>query len=121
MSVLLPLRPDLANYSFQVELDSVTYGFRFFWNERDPAWVFSITDVNGNELASGIKVAVSWPLAKRFSYNTALPPGLLVALDTSGMHQDPGGPTVTATGDLTSDLGNRVQILYFPVSTFKAA
>jgi hypothetical protein len=120
MSVTLPLRPDLANYQFQVELDAVTYGFRLFWNERDPSWVFDITDVSGNEIVSGVKVVVGFPLAKRFAH-LALPPGVLIAFDTSGMHQDPGGPVVTSTGDLTSDLGNRVQILYFPASVFASS
>src|SRR4029077_4906590 len=116
MPITLPLRPDLANYQFQIQLDSVTYGFRFFWNERDPSWVMSITDVSGNELISGVKVVVHWPLGKIAGYSTALPPGILIAVDTSGAGLDPGGPTVTASGALTSDLGNRVQVVYFSKS-----
>lgn len=99
----LPCQSTLPHFTFQCDLDGVTYGFEFEWNERVGAWFMSIYDVNGTPLLSSLRVVVGFPLAARSRYMTAMPPGAFVATDTSGQNQDPG----------LSDLGNRVQILYF--------
>lgn len=102
----LPCASSLTDFSFQCELDSVTYGFRFRWNERVAAWFMDISDVAGNELVSGMRVVVGFPLAANTRYNAAMPPGALIASDTSGQDLDPG----------LGDLGGRVQILYYSVA-----
>lgn len=99
----LPCDSSVTDYVFQCDLDAVTYGFRFRWNERLAAWFMDILDVSANPLVTNLRVTVGYPLASRAQYNTALPPGLLIATDTSGADIDPG----------LTELGTRVQILYF--------
>jgi hypothetical protein len=102
---LLPCNSNLPDFTFQCELDAVTYQFHFRWDERELAWFMGILDVSGNALINGVRVVVGFPLAVRTRYNTAMPPGALIAFDTSGQDLDPG----------LTDLGSRVQILYYSV------
>lgn len=102
MSLTIPLRSDLPFYRFQAELDSVTYGFEFRWNYEAGAWFVSVF-TSEDELVLGSKrVVVDWPLGARY-VDSRLPPGLLMFLDTTGAHQDPG----------KDDLGSRCVFLYF--------
>lgn len=102
----LPCKTDLTDFTFQTDLDGSTYSFRFRWNERLSAWFMDLSDVAGVALASGVRVVVGFPLVVRSRYNTAMPPGSLWASDTSSQDIDPG----------ISDLGNRVQILYYSIA-----
>ncbi len=104
--VILPLRTDLPHYTFNTELDGVQYGFELQWNARDSAWLMSISMVDGTPLLSGIRVTGDSYLAWRFK-DSRLPPGLLVSQDTTGKHADPG----------LTDLGKRVQVLYYDAAT----
>lgn len=103
MALELPTRTDLARYSFDVELDGVTFTFVFEWNDRDEGWYFSIrsTDVAATPLLSGRRVVVGYPLISIYR-DTRLPAGTLVAIDTSSKNEDPG----------IADLGERVKLLY---------
>lgn len=102
MAVTLPLRSDLPHYSFTVTLDGGTYGFRFWWNYSCSAWVMDLSDSNGDPIVTGVRVKVDWPLFARYA-DSRLPPGQLIAQDTTGAQQDPG----------LEDLGSRVVLLYF--------
>lgn len=101
MAVTLPLRSDLPHYSFRVQLDGEMYGFAFWWNYGISAWMMSISDPDDVPLAVGIRVVVDFPLAARFA-DSRLPPGTLLAIDTTGRQEDPG----------LEDLGARVIIVY---------
>jgi hypothetical protein len=105
MALVMPTRTDAARYTFEMELDGVTFGFTFNWNERAGAWFFSIADVNGVPLLSGRRVVVNFPLLARFR-DPRLPAGDLEAVDTSGEKLDPG----------LADLGARVRLLYMPIA-----
>lgn len=110
MSVLvMPTRTDLPHYSFSIELEGVTYGFEFRWNLRDSAWYFDISDSSGTPLITGRKVALGAPLLRRFVL-PGLPPGELVAYDSSGKGQEAG----------IDELGARVLLLYWESSEFAA-
>jgi hypothetical protein len=100
----LPVKSDLPSYQFQVDLDGATYGFGFTWNESAEAWFMSLSDVDGNPLVTGVRVVVEFPLAARSTMDS-LPPGVLLAVDTSGQHLDPG----------LGDLGSRVRVQYLAV------
>lgn len=89
------------HYSFRVSLDGGEYTLELHWNGRLEAWFLDITDVDGTVLESGIRVVVGWPLLAR-AVNEDMPPGQLVAVDTSGQDAE-------AT---LNDLGGRVQLVY---------
>jgi hypothetical protein len=100
----LPCKSDLPSFTFQVDLDGRTFGFEFTWNERVESWFMALSDADGNALVSGVRVVVDFPLAAR-STNDALPPGVLLAVDTAGEQQNPG----------LADLGGRVRLQYLAV------
>jgi hypothetical protein len=102
-TVTLPCQSDLPHFVFQCDLDGQTYGFEFEWNERVSAWFGSLLDVAGNPLISGVRIVTAFPLFNARSVSATLPPGKFMAVDTSGQDRDPG----------LSDLGVRVQILYY--------
>lgn len=103
MSVLLPLRTDSTPfYAFGVALEGVSYNFTFKWNTRGSLWTFDVADGAGVALVSGRRVVVGLPLLARFK-DPRLPPGQLVAFDTTGAGVDPG----------LADLGTRVTIVYW--------
>lgn len=84
------------------QLDGVQYLLNFWWSDRESAWYLGIYDQDENPLALGVRLNVSWLLLRRFT-NTALPPGALFCLDTSGTDTDIAVP---------SDLGQRVLFMY---------
>lgn len=100
--VTLPLRNDLPHYTFQAELDGVTYGFELWWNDRAETWFMSLFTSDDLPIAVGLRVVVDWPLGIR-CVDARMPPGVLIAQDTTGNRQDP---------DFAA-LGSRVLLLYF--------
>lgn len=103
----IPLRTDLAHYEFQIELEGESFVFELRWNERDGAWALSISDADGNPLLSGRRVVLGTPLLfRKRAVSPTLPPGELIAEDTSGTGIEPG----------IGDLGGRVQLRYLLAS-----
>jgi hypothetical protein len=106
MAAMLPLLTDLGatpHYSFQCELDGVTYTFEVIWNDRDGFWYMQVGDSTENPLVGAIKLVLGKSLLQRFPGNAALPPGFLTCVDTSGQQADAG----------LADLGSRVQVWYY--------
>ena len=101
----LPNRTDLASYSFTTDLEGTTYVFDFYWNDRAVGWFFNIKDSASNYILAGVRVVLGFPLAGRSGKST-MPPGVLMAVDTTGQNIEPG----------LNDLGGRVQLLYFETS-----
>lgn len=106
---VLPNVVNVPHYSFQTDLDNVTFRFEFRWNDRASAWFMSISDVNGVELLSSRRIVVGFPLLTRFR-DPRLPAGDLNAIDTTGNDEEAG----------INDLGGRVKLLYFPVGDLPA-
>jgi hypothetical protein len=105
MALTIPLQvrpPGEPHIEMQVTLERVVYSLEFLFNQRQGAWFLNIRTEAGELLLAGIRVVVGFPLGRR-SPNPKLPPGLFVAVDTSGANLDPG----------ENDLGGRVQLLYF--------
>ena len=102
MSVTIPLRSDLPHYSFQAELDGASYGFELRWNATAEGWFLTLSDGTGNVLLSSLRLVTDWPLGKRYK-DSRLPPGSLMAYDTTGQSEAPG----------RDDLGSRVVLSYF--------
>lgn len=101
----IPVRAGVPHFREEVELDGVTYGLEFRWNERANGWFMSLSDAEGDVLLSGIRLVIDWPLLARFK-GERLPRGHLVVVDTSGAGLDPG----------LHDFGTQRQLLYFDAS-----
>lgn len=99
--VTIPLRTDLLWYELRVELDGVRYVLELRWSAREEAWYLDLKTAAGEVMAHGLKVLVDLPLGRRIT-DERKPPGVLIAVDTSGAHLDPG----------ETDLGGRVQLYY---------
>lgn len=94
MSVLIPLLKQevsdetYPHFDLQVPLDGVTYTFEFCWNTRESGWFMSILTEGGDPIISGVRVVVDFPLARRCA-DPRRPPGVLLAIDTTGKRLDP--------------------------------
>lgn len=98
-----PQTPPLPFFDVSPILDAVTYTLRFQWNEQDGNWWLSILDEPGQvTLAGSVRLVADWPLYK--TQLPRVPPGYLIASDTSGNGANPN------LGDLGQ--GARVQIHY---------
>lgn len=100
-ALILPLDAVAPHYDVQVVLEGATYLFELRWNERSSAWFLSIHDGVGEVLTAGRRVVLGADLLGR-SVDARLPPGTLVAVDSSGADQEAG----------RDDLGSRVQLVY---------
>lgn len=105
MALVLPNVQDLARYSFELELDAVTFTFDFEWIDRSSHWLMSIADASGVALLSGRRVVIGFPLLNRYR-DPRLPRGMLDAIDTSDTDTEAG----------FADLGDRVKLIYTPLS-----
>ncbi len=99
----LPTRTDAARYSFDIELDAVTFHFEMEWNDRNNSWYMSISDASGVPLLSGRRVSIGYPLINIYR-DPRLPAGMIEAIDTSSTDTEPGA----------GDLGDRVKLVYTP-------
>lgn len=97
----LPIRSDIAAYSFRVDLDSVEYTLQFSWNSRMETWFFDIMTTDETPILMGQRVFVGFPVISRFK-DELLPKGRLYFFDTSGANLDPG----------RFDMGSRVLMIY---------
>lgn len=100
--ILLATYPERAAVRYLQELDGTLYLLRWRWLERPGAWYLDLGLPNGTQLAAGIRVVVDWQLL-RHRTDPRLPPGQLVAIDTSGRGRDIEEQT---------ELGERVLVFY---------
>lgn len=89
-------------YDQITQLEGVEYLLTFAWSARESCWYLDVGDQDGNPLASGVKLVVSWPLLRRFN-DDRLPPGFLYCVDMTGNGMDIEVP---------EDLGSRVLLTY---------
>lgn len=102
MAILqLPVRSDLAAYSFAIQLELVRYQFNFRFNDRLGLWIMDVAKSDGTLVVAGIPVQTDVDLIGRFEYPD-MPPGLLLAYDETGNSKDAG----------RNDLGESVTLLY---------
>lgn len=90
------------NFDVTAVLDGETYTLYFKWNVRWSTWFLEVHDEDDeNVLIAGVALRADYGLAAYFTGRA--PPGMFVAVDTSGQGLDPG----------LNDLGARVQVQYF--------
>lgn len=103
MIVEIPTNADFDWYSLTAAMDGVDYRLVCHWNTRDERWYLTVVDADGETLVAGIPLVVDYPLLSRFTID-GLPPGVLMALDTTGEGMEPEH----------DDLGDRVRLIYIP-------
>lgn len=88
-------------FEITVELDGTNYNLSFRWTRRLEAWIVDIYDSVDTLLLGGHRISIGIPLYYYRGYSD-IPPGFLVALDTTNQDLDPG----------LTDLGDRVRMIY---------
>lgn len=73
--------PDVTQ---QCELQGETYSLRLRWNEREAAWHLDLHTLDGEPIASGVRLVTSFPLLRR-NLHPSRPPGDLYVLDNKGL------------------------------------
>ena len=76
-------RNDIFIYSFQVELENITYTNEIHYNKRINRWVASIPDV-----LESISLLNGQDLLNQFHYLEELPPGELKIVDLDKLNRD---------------------------------
>ena len=109
--LLPPNFPTLGRHEYDISIDGRDFTLRFAWNVRVASWYMDVLDEDDVVLRQGVRMVVDFPLLFR-SKLTALPLGLLMAVDVSGAHED-------MTNQF--ELSERVQLVYTPVEAFGAA
>lgn len=107
MSLVIPLS-DFASYSEQLTLDGEVFLFQFDFNVRGDYWVMSISDIDLNVLISGLRIVLDYELLSQYP-GRGLPPGALIAIDTTGDEFD-------ANRENFGPVDTNVSLIYIPVS-----
>lgn len=97
----IDINAEFASFKIKTDIEDVSYILRFDWNTRTERWYIGIYDSDENAIQIGIPMNVDCDLISRFA-ETELPPGILILLDTSGLHSEAG----------RDDLGDRCVLLY---------
>lgn len=84
----MPVRNDIAAYSFKIELDLVIYTLSFRYNKRMSSWIMDIADEQESPILMGIPVQTNVALINRF-IDEQLPPGQFLCLDETGDQRSP--------------------------------
>lgn len=101
----MPTRIDLGIYTMSVDLDDVTFQFRFTFNGRERFWYMDISDNNASPIQSGIKI-VSDFIPMRLEVDIRRPLGSFTTVNlTTDPYFEAG----------LQDLGKSVLLLYSEV------
>jgi hypothetical protein len=101
MIIFIPTSTTESHYSQIVKLDGSDFILDFDWNQREGKWYLSVSTASDGMIQGPVKVVADWPLIYPRK-DPPLPPGSLVAIDTTGEGLDPG----------LSDFGTRVRLVY---------
>jgi len=101
MMHVIPTPSTESWYSLDVTLDGTAYKLTLQWSDRERRWYFDLSTSEGERVATGRKVVADTPLLAR-DVGDLVPPGMLIAFDTTGEDGDP---------DLR-ELGSRVILCY---------
>jgi hypothetical protein len=104
MPTFIPCAPGGASsWRQQTALDGTVFQLTFDWNGRDGHWRFSIADVQGVAIRSGVVLVTDASLLQGVT-DTRRPAGEIVVVDMTGVGDlDPG----------FSDLDVRFMLVYF--------
>jgi hypothetical protein len=100
--------PEVTAYEQHVDLEGRTYLLKFDYGQRDDSWYLSLYDQDEDPLVCGKRVAIGIPLL-RGEVDSRLPPGILMAVDTTETGQEAG----------LEDLGARVKLVYLELASLE--
>lgn len=103
---VIPLK-SLPAYMFEIDIDERVYRIEIRWNSRGEFWTFNLLTRSGEPLIQGVKMVLNFELIRRYG-DDRLPKGALIPIDTTGRLDRIG----------RHDLGENVQLVYIPRSTF---
>lgn len=75
----IPLRNDIASYTFTIDLDNRTFKFAMKFNDRTELWSFDIFNDADILLLGGIPFYVKQVLIDQYQHDLRLPQGILFA------------------------------------------
>lgn len=99
---IIPTSSTLSNYSQRTTLSGKEYVLEFRWSERSSSWYLRLLDSDGNILTGLLRIVLNMSLLRLHRPNDALPPGDIVAIDTSGDLERPE----------FDELGKRIKLAY---------
>lgn len=97
----LPVRFELPEHQFRIEIEGVVYTLRFRWNERTCNWVMDIADSEDNDIVNGLGVFSDIDIIGHIK-NDNIPPGIFISYDETGQSRNPDRTT----------FGNEVKLFY---------
>lgn len=97
----LPVRSDLPQHEFQIDLEGTIFTITIRFNERKARWVMDIGDSNGTSILAGIVLLTDVNITDQYVGDN-LPPGRFFVVDETGEGKNPG----------INDLGNDVKLFY---------
>lgn len=97
----MPLVFGLYDYEERVIVEGTQYLFRFRWNTAAQSWYLDLSDADGVLILAGRRCLADVRLLEQFGH-LAVPPGVLLAFDTTTKQVDPQ----------LNDFGTRVLLLY---------
>ncbi len=100
----IPFNSTLDSFNQQMDLDGQTYIFTFSWNNRDTAWYMSITTLEEEQIADGIKLVLGVELLQVTGL-PGIPPGEIWAINLSPLER---------IG--RNDIGVIVDLIYVPAA-----
>lgn len=104
--VVFPVFQNISSrYTYNLEINSIVYIFKFSWNAREENWYMTIIDSSENIIIAGIKLVVNYWLLKQYKWIYNLFEGNIILRDMNMTPEDKG---------LTFDnFGIRYQLLFF--------
>jgi hypothetical protein len=106
----IPIDARSSAQEFEAVLAGNVYRFGFRWNWREGFWHMDIATRNRVPLLAGIKIVLNYELIGRFT-DERLPPGFMVALDTTRRLERIG----------RFQLGSEVPLVFVPRTVVEAA
>jgi len=88
--ILGPESSESSFIEFGAVLNGVEYQFALQWLEVVEFWELTITDPRRQTVINGMRVTGNTDLPQPYNDMPRLPPGRLVAYDTTGASMDPG-------------------------------
>lgn len=98
---IIPTSQEESNYKQITGLDGRDYELELRWNQRAGRWYLKISTAADGVIQGPTKIVADWPLVYP-GKSLPLPPGALLAVDTTGEGRDPG----------LTELGGRVVLVY---------
>ena len=97
----IPLRKDIYDYSFRIELDSIVYIMNIRYNTHMNRWILDLKDSSDAPIIMGLPLLLGTQLLKRYA-DPRLPPGDLFMYNLEDETADGG----------IDDLGTNLLMMY---------